>query len=311
MNQSPIDAVRAQIAPAQRILLVTHVGPDGDAIGSLLGLGLLLEAQGKAPTLACQDPVPDSAAFLPGSERIVQSVAGEYDLLISLDCSDPRRMGDVVTDDLSPLPLVNIDHHVTNTYFGAVNWVDPGSVATAQMVLALADAAGWAVTSSVATCLLNGILTDTRSFRTANVDDAAVAAALRLMQAGASLTTITRQALEQRSLASVQLWGEAITHVELDDGVLSAAITQEMCRRWGVSDKEFSGLANFLSGVREIDISMRSAPEIDVSTVALALGGGGHPQAAGATLHGGLVEVRARVLDRIRSSVAGQVRAAD
>ncbi len=278
---------------AGRILLVTHVAPDGDAIGSLLSMGWLLRAQDKERLLFCQDPVPEGYRFLPGSSEIVQQAEGSFDLVISLDCSDRYRMGDGVQHPVTALPdtvpLINIDHHITNTHFGTVNWVDPAAVATAQMVLELAEALSWDLTSAVATCLLNGLITDTRSFRTSNVDSGAVRAALRLMEAGASLPDIARQALEQRSLASVRLWGQAIERLHLEDGILWTEVTRAMRQRPELGGDESSGLANFLSGVREadvvvvfterengmIDVGMRAAPGLDVAQTALGLGGGG------------------------------------
>jgi phosphoesterase RecJ-like protein len=229
-------------------------------------------------------------------------------------------MGTVLNDGLADLPLINIDHHVTNTCFGSINWVDPSTVSTTQMVLALADAMGWALTPQVAVCLLNGLVTDTRSFRTSNVDVTAMRAALRLMEAGASLPDITRQALEQRPLTSVRLWGEAIERVQLREGILWTWVTAAMRARWDLGLEDASGLANFLSGIREarivivfterddetVDVSMRAAPGMDVARVALRLGGGGHPQAAGCTLEGEPAEIERRVLAQLGHALAEQ-----
>jgi phosphoesterase RecJ-like protein len=308
------------ILHARRVLLIAHVAPDGDAIGSLLGMGWLLRAQGKEVTLACDDPVPAIYTWLPGSEQIVAQHSGTYDLVLSLDCSDQRRMGKVYTDELLGLPLVNIDHHVTNTLFGTVNWVDPKSVATAQIVLTFAEALAWEVTPDVAVCLLTGLVTDTRSFRTSNVDEAAMQAALRLMEAGASLSEITHRTLDQRPVAAVRLWGQAIEQMHLEDGLLWTEVTRDMRRQWAPGENGDSGLANFLSGVREanavvvfterddrtIDVGMRAVPGFDVSQVALALGGGGHPQASGCTLTGELPQIKERILAEVRRSLANQ-----
>jgi phosphoesterase RecJ-like protein len=229
-------------------------------------------------------------------------------------------MGKVFADDLEALPLLNIDHHITNTRFGTVNWVEPACAATAQMILNLAGALGWQVTESVAVCLLTGLVTDTRSFRTSNVDTEVFRAALRLMEAGASLTEITRQALDQRPLAAVRLWGQAIDGLHLEEGVLWTEVTRAMRRRWQSNENGYSGLANFLSGVREaraivvfterdngtVDVGMRAVPGCDVAQTALRLGGGGHPQAAGCTLKGDLAQVRARVLAEVKRSLAEQ-----
>jgi len=319
-NPTVLQQIGRQIAGASRILIITHVAPDGDAIGSLLGLGRLLEAQGKKVTLACEDAVPEIYAWLPGSQEVVRQGDGAYDLVISLDCSDRRRMGRVYSDSLASQPLINIDHHVTNTNFGTLNWVDPESVAAAQIVLTLAEGLGWEVDKDTAVCLLTGLVTDSRSFRTSNVDAAAVRAALRLMEAGASLSEVTSRTLEQRPLASVRLWGEAIEALHLEDGILWTTVSREMRRRWNLNGDSFSGLANFLSGVREaqvvivfterddgtVDVGMRSVPGCDVSRIALQLGGGGHPQAAGCTLSGDLKEIERSVLAEVRRGLAEQ-----
>jgi bifunctional oligoribonuclease and PAP phosphatase NrnA len=320
MDPNLRDAISRELGQARRILLVTHVGPDGDAIGSLLGLGGLLRSQGMEVTLACEDPVPESYGFLPGSDEVVQAASGSYDLLIGLDCSDRARMGDVVSGRLSALPLINIDHHVTNARFGDINWVDASAVATTQMVLTLAEALDWPVTREVAICLLNGMVTDTRSFRTSNVDMAAMRAVLRLMEAGASLSEIAQQALEQRPLASVRLWADAVGRLRVEDGILWTQVTLEMRRRYGMGENDFSGLANSLAGIREaravvvfterdnglIDVSMRAAPGLNVAQAALRLGGGGHPQAAGCTLEGDLPQIQERVLNEVRQSLSQQ-----
>ncbi len=323
MNQSLLELkkVGEEICQAGRILVICHVAPDGDAIGSLLGLGWLLRDRGKSVTLACEDPVPEAFTWLPGSDEVVQQGEGRHDLVISLDCSDERRLGEVYDESLAPLPLINIDHHVTNTFFGTVNWVEPSAVATAQMILALAEGLDWELTERIAVCLLTGLVTDTRSFRTSNVDSAVFEAAMRLIEAGASLGEIIQRVLEQRPLATVRLWGDAITALQARDGVLWTAVTRAMRQRWGVGEEGSSGLASFLSGVREsnivavfterdkgvIDVSMRAAPGYDVAAVALRLGGGGHPRAAGCTLETDLSQAKERVLAEIERYLSGNV----
>lgn len=322
MNPSLSDVIGEWIDRSRRILLVTHVSPDGDAIGSLLGLAWLLrEAKGdKDLTLAVEDPVPENYRFLPGSRDIVRQVSGSYDLVIALDCSDRHRMGNVYSAGPAALPLINIDHHVTNTHFGTINWVDPLHTATSQMILDLAEALGWNVTAPAAECLLTGLVTDTRSFRTSNVDTASVRAALRLMEAGASLPVIAHRALDRRSLASVRLWSQAIDRSQLEDGILWTWVTRAMRRQWGLSEGDSSGLTNFLSGVQEarivavfterdneaVDVGLRAVPGLDVAQAALKLGGGGHPQAAGCTLHGEPAVVENLVLTELRRCLQEQ-----
>ena len=318
-NLRPIEEL---LHGAQRILIITHVAPDGDAIGSTLGLRSLLLAQGKTVTCACEDPIPLQFRYLPGSETFVQESNGSYELVISLDCSDRQRMGKVYTPALEGLPLLNVDHHVTNTRFGLVNWVDPESVATCQIILTLAESLGWPLSRQTATCLLTGLVTDTRAFRTSNVGLATMQAATRLMEAGASLTEITRQALDYRSLNTVYLWGRAFERIQIQKGILWTEVTRAMRRRCAVREEVSAGLSSFLSGVREaqvvvvfterdngtIDVSMRAAPGFNVAQVALKLGGGGHPQAAGCSLNGGLEQTKALVLSELRRSLDEQSR---
>jgi bifunctional oligoribonuclease and PAP phosphatase NrnA len=308
-----LGAIHEQVGVAGRILLLTHVVPDGDAIGSLLGLGALLRDRGKDVTLACSDPVPGLYGWLPGTAGIVARGNGRFDLVICLDCSDPKRMGQAYSEDLKSVPLINIDHHITNTRFGLLNWVDPAAVATAQMILALAEHKAWPITVDVATCLLTGLVTDTRSFRTPNTDQASMQAALGLMEAGASLPDITRRALDQRPLAVIRLWGQAIERCQLERGVLWTEVTRDQRQSWALDGNSESGLANFLSSVREatvvvvfaeqdnglVDVGLRAVPGTSVAEVALRLGGGGHPQAAGCTLAGDLAYVKRVVLHEV------------
>ncbi len=312
--------IGALIDHARRIQVVSHVAPDGDAIGSLLALGWLLRAQGKDVSLTCEDSVPDIYRWLPGWEDIRPRGYGLYDLVVCLDCSDLRRMGDVFDEHTGQIPLINVDHHVTNTRFGSINWVDPSCVSTTQMLLALADSLDWELNQRVAMCLLNGLVTDTRSFRTSNVNTTTMEAAVRLMALGASLTEITRRTLNQLPLSVVRLWGEAIHRVHLEQEVLWTEVTNDMKHRWSLGDDGTTGLTNFLSSVREasvvvvfterdngtIDVGMRSVPGLDVAQLALAFGGGGHPQASGCTLDGDLASVRERVLAEVKLLLAQQ-----
>jgi phosphoesterase RecJ-like protein len=300
--------------------LVTHVDPDGDAIGSLLGLGWILGTQGRSVTLTCEDPVPGLYTWLPGSAQVGpgrNAASLQHDLTISLDCGDLRRTGQ------AQAPGINLDHHVTNTRFGVVNWVEPSCVATAQMVLMLADALAWEVAQPAALCLLTGIVTDTRGLRTSNVDARVLRAVQRLVEAGAPLGEVAFRTLDQRPLAVFRLWGEAIGRLELEDGILWTEINHAMLQRWSPAEEGMTGLSNFLAGVQEakivvvfverdagakIDVGMRAAPGYDVSGIALRLGGGGHPQAAGCTLVGDLAGVKDRVLAECRSSLREQAR---
>ncbi len=305
------------IDEAQRILLICHVNPDGDAVGSLLGLGWALRKLGKQCTLACSDPVPPIYHYLPGSEMVTNQPQGTFDLIITLDCSDLRRLGEVYdSQDLVGVPIINIDHHVTNVEFGTVNWVDPTATSTAEMVLELVQRLGVPLNQTIATCLLNGIVTDTRGFRTPNTTRRAMEAAITLVDAGAPLAKITNQVFNRRPLADIRLWAEALRTVRLEGPIIWAEITPAMRQECGFTEEGDAGLASFLITANEADIAvvfnqqangrvevgMRSVPGVDVSAVALSFGGGGHPQAAGFGINGSLPAVREQVIAALKQA---------
>lgn len=301
---------------ARRILILCHESPDGDAIGAMLGMGHIARALGKRVTLACSDPVPREYRYMPGACDIIERPEGDFDLVITLDSSDLSRLGSAYDPaKLGHLPIMNIDHHVTNLHFGAVNWVEPASASTCQIVLKFADRLEVALTPDIAVCLLSGIVMDTRGFTTPNTDLAALQAAERLVAAGADLPDIARRVLLQRSFAMTQLWGKALAQARLEGGIVWVSLPADLMAQSDASSNGMSGLVAFLAGVEEakiavllrqrsnnrIEVSLRSAPGVDVSRVALTMGGGGHPQAAGFTLVGPLAEVEDTVLHALRS----------
>jgi phosphoesterase RecJ-like protein len=324
-----IAAFYSLLAGSRRILLISHVAPDGDAIGSQLGLQWLLQAMGHDVVAANQDGVPQllrSDQILPGWQQVVQAplsakhAAGGYDLVVALDCSDLPRLGKVYGPALAHAPLVNIDHHITNLHFGAVNLVDPAASSTAEMVWRVADALGLPMSPQAAQCLLTGIVTDTRSFRVGNVTPALLGVAQQLMEAGAALAPISELALERRNVDTICLWGQALAALRLEERIIWTAIPRAMRRGCNGVEQSDSGLANFMVGAEEadvalilteredgqVDVGMRAAPGFDVAQVALALGGGGHPRAAGCSLSLPLEQATAQVLDALKRSLAQQ-----
>lgn len=312
------EAIASSLNEAVKVLILTHVDPDGDAIGSMLGLGLALEKLGKKVVMACQDPVPKRFLYLPGSQRIVPYPYGSFDVVVSLDVNDIKRLGKVYHQELfSHLPLLNVDHHITNLRFGTINWVDPEAAATAEMVLELLEEMGAPIDPDVANCLLNGIVTDTQGFRTANTTVKTFEAALRLQKAGANLHQIMMQAFNHHSLKMLQLWSKLLARVQLQDGIIWVDKPRSILQELQLEEDYDHGFINFLLGVEgvkiatvfteksggEVDVSLRSVPGVDVSAVAVKLGGGGHPQAAGCRLKGELEEVKKIVLWELRKLI--------
>lgn len=287
----------------------------------MTALARALLQMGRRPIAACSDSISSRFDFVPGVETIVQEVNDAFDLVISLDCSDVKRMGHFV--DLPAFGrqhLLNIDHHVTNLQFGDVNLVDARASSTAEVVLGLLEYMGSPLDAEMATSLLIGIVTDTRGFRTSNVTDRVMEAALRLMQAGASLSYVTQHSLERRSIEAMRLWGAALNRMRIVDGVVWASLPLEMRRAVGYVGNGDAGLASFLLSAEAADVSvvfverddgrievgMRALPGFDVAQIALHFGGGGHSLAAGFNIAGPLEKAQGQVLAMLRDDLVRQ-----
>jgi len=276
---------------------------------------------GLQPIVACPDPIPARFNYIPGAKAIVQDTSATFDLVISLDCSDLERLGHFAQmPTFESVPLLNIDHHLTNLYFGTVNLVDPHASSTAEVVLRLLDYMAVPLDAELAICLLTGIVTDTRGFRTSNVTIQVMEAALRLIKAGASLPHITQRGLDRRSIVAMRLWGAALTQLQVSGRVIWTSIPLAMRRAAGYTDNGDAGLVSFLISANDadatvvfveredgrIEVGFRAAPDFDVGHVALVLGGGGHALAAGCTLPGPMSKAQAQVLVALQADLARQ-----
>jgi bifunctional oligoribonuclease and PAP phosphatase NrnA len=311
------------IAAADSILIVTHINPDGDAIGSLLGLGLALRERfpHKSIDLAVDGGVPDYLQFLPDADTVLPSLNDEnaaWDLMISVDASDEPRTGEVGAFGRAHSPrVVNLDHHATNTSFGQFYLVNPSAVSATEVVFDWLTTLDWTISRTAAVSLLCGLVTDTLGFRTSNVTARTLEIAQKLMMTGASLTAITQRALDTMPYAVLNLWKAVFNSIELENGLIWAVVTQADVHRVGAEEVTDSGLSTFLIKVDEamisavfkeqpngsVELSFRSKPGYNVAQVALSLGGGGHKQASGATIPGPLSEATSRVLPLLREAV--------
>jgi phosphoesterase RecJ-like protein len=316
-----LEQAQQLIKSARCPLLICHISPDGDAVGSMVGLGCVLRQIGLAPTLACSDSIPDTLSFIPGSDEIVSQVDAPFDLVIALDSSDMERLGHFPkSPGFADVPLLNIDHHLTNLNFGEVNLVDPQASSTAEIVLRLLVAFGAPLDADTATALLTGIVGDTRCFRTNNVTPQVLEAALRLMKAGASLPYVSLHALDSRPTAAVHLWGAALSQLQTEDRVIWTSIPLAVRQETGYTGTGDASLVSFLISAEDadaaavfverddgrIDVGLRAKPGFDVAQVALQFGGGGHALAAGCTLPGPLEEAQARLLTALKAGLAEQ-----
>ena len=319
----PENLARSQdlLLASSRPFLVTHIAPDGDALGSLLGLGWALRKLGKEPAVVCQGPLPSRFDFLPGFGEVTSRPRGRFDLLVSLDCSDPGRMGEVGTyPGVSGVPVLNVDHHLTNLEYGTVNLVDVDAVSTTEVLYRLLRFMEVELDERIATCLLTGLVTDTRGFRTSNVTPEVLRVAMDLMEAGAPLPMIARNGLDRRPLEVLRLWGAAFSRIRVEDGVIWTSLPLSAQKAIGYNGYGDAGLANMLVSVEgaqaavvfteredgQVEVGFRAIPGFDVAEVALSFGGGGHALASGCLLPGPLEEVQRRVLKVLRESLARQ-----
>jgi phosphoesterase RecJ-like protein len=313
------DDLLAALHAANHVLCVSHVNADGDAYGSVLGMTHLLHRLGKRAVAAMPDPVIPDFTFLPGAAAILapDAVADDYDLIVCLDMSSPDRMGTVFDPARhTAIPLVVIDHHITNTRFGAANWVEAGCAATSQMLVYLADALGIALDLPLAQCLLTGVVTDTLCFRTSNTTPDVLEAAMHLQRAGANLAETVGRTLNRLPFSTLPLWSQVLARARLESGVVWVTVSQAQLRAAGHADDD-SRLNSILAAVNEADMSavftekftaqgaptvecsFRAKPGFTVGDLAFQLGGGGHAPASGCTLEGALEAVVARVVPRM------------
>ncbi len=292
------DQARTLINDARHIAVLTHLSPDGDAIGSMLGMTHALQALGKHVTPLVDGGLPERFAFLPGSELIRDDAADiEPDLIVSTDASDLERLGKVgnALRTERQLSLVQLDHHQTNLMFGDANLVDARTAAAAEGVLDMLNHFGWTVTRDIATCLLTGIVTDTICFRTSNTTPEVLGKAQRLMALGADLVGIVQRTLATVPTAVMRLQGQVLSRLQLEEGVIWVTISAEDYASVGLQPEEYNGLSGYLvqseeayvsAAIKqnpdgEIKVSMRAVPGYNVADVALSFGGGGHIAAAG------------------------------
>lgn len=309
----------AAVKQAASILIVTHVKPDGDAIGSLLGLAIALREMGKRVDAAVDGGVPLYLRFIPQQDTVIGELAqGQWDLMVSVDASDEERTGEVGKYGRAhSAVVVNLDHHATNTFFGNLHLVVTEAVSASEVVYDWLVRFEHPISSQVATALLTGLVTDTLAFRTSHVVPRTLAVAHQLMLAGGSLVDVINRTMVSKPLSDILLWKQVFPSVEFKDGIISAAITPQDIKTVGLPEMSDAGLVSMLVGADEVfvaivfkvqdnnsvEISMRSKVGYDVAAVAFALGGGGHKPAAGATVSGTLDEVKALVMPMLENVV--------
>lgn len=310
MSNHPQTLIGEALQNAERFLLVTHIRPDGDAIGSLLGLGLALLEAGKSVQMVLDDHVPLQFQHLTGAERIQSEIQGNFELSIALDCSDRSRLGKFGHESIEW--NINIDHHITNDGYAQINLVEPEAVATAEIIATNLKGWGFKISNAVANALLMGILTDTIGFRTYNMRSDVLRLAAKLMDSGANLPELYARNVYQKPFEAVKMWGSGLSRLQRKDGIIWTSLTIQDRKQAGYPGKDDADMINLLTSIEDakisvvfveqpngkVKVSWRAVPGLDVSQIAAQFGGGGHPAAAGAELSGEIQNLSESILEK-------------
>jgi bifunctional oligoribonuclease and PAP phosphatase NrnA len=315
----PADAEAALVLlrGAKTVLMPTHQNVDADGLSSPLAMRLALAEYGvEAYPIISDGDFPSNLTFLPGVESVLVYGRDEvpaYDMLCLIDCADRRRLGNFAKDDPSRLdgnvPIVNIDHHITNDRFGVVNIVEPEASSSAEIVAEMLKLWRTGLTPDIARSLLAGIYGDTLGLRTPSTTPHTIRTVAELVECGAELEPVVDQLFRLKPRSTICLWEHALHNIRWNGPIIWTEMTREGFRHCGAEMVEAEGIVNFLSGTqgsrvavilyqdedgRGWRVSLRGLEKnLDVAAIAAEFGGGGHPRAAGAHLEGGDAEKHA------------------
>ena len=301
-DEVPLAAAAAAIDAASQVALACHVSPDGDALGSMLGLFHVLRAAGRSVVASFPTPFVVAPHYreLPGLDLLTAPAEfpTEPELLVTFDCGSFGRLGDLEINAKAAHELIVIDHHISNDRYGTINLVEPDAAASGWVVMELIDELGLPLNRDAAVCLYTALVCDTGRFQYETTTPAVFDLARRLTEFDVPVARLSRMLFEEHSFEYLQLLGEALANAQLvrDQRFVWTAVTQEMLVRHGVELDEVEGLIDIVRRAAEAEVtcvlkedvdgvrvSLRSLGEVDVRRIAEAHGGGGHRFAAGFT----------------------------
>ncbi|HMM80104.1 MAG TPA: bifunctional oligoribonuclease/PAP phosphatase NrnA [Pyrinomonadaceae bacterium] len=298
--------------------ITTHVKPDGDGLGSSLGLCWLLKSLGKTADVIVRGEVPPAYHKLPGVDLIrdVEYLNGSYDAVFLIECSDLERPG---ISGLNEAFTVNIDHHSTGDQFGTINWIDPTASAVGEMIYNLCKAIGGRITKEIADCVYMALVTDTGSFHYSNTTDRTLKVASELIKAGAKPAEISGAVYNNYPWSRIELMRRVLDTVKRDETGKVAFMRQTLAMRQesDAIDGDNNGFVNIPLAARDVEaviymreigsgsyrVSLRSKGDLNVAKIAERFGGGGHRNAAGLQIDGKWDEAERRLIDAIATSI--------
>lgn len=311
-----LDEILKEIKKAEKIVILTHESPDGDAVGSSLAMKLMLEELGKKSDVI----IPEYSRmfqFLPSATEIkIDSEIKKYDLAISVDCANFKRMAKNEYFEKAKKTIV-IDHHGSNNMYGDLNYVNPVSPACCEILAGMAEYFGIKISKDIGTCIMTGIITDTGGFRHLGITPDTFEYTAELIRLGVDIPDIYKRTLRTKTKANFKLTKRVIDRMELlEDGKVSFTyITSQDELEVGAEPGDHEGLVDIgkdIEGVkvsvfiRQKDnedaykVSLRSEDDINVSDICFVFGGGGHARAAGALVQGNVEQVKEKLMKEIK-----------
>jgi phosphoesterase RecJ-like protein len=316
-----IDRILEVIRENKTFCIVGHMRPDGDCIGSQLGLALALRNEGKKVTVWNQDAIPLKYKFLVGDDLIEKPKRGEkFDCVIATDCASYERLGTVADCIKNRKILINIDHHATNPRYGDVNWVSPREPSCGELIYRLLKVARWPITKPIADLLFAAISTDTGSFQYPNTRPGTFHAGAELVTRGANLARICDEVYQSYPLSRAKLLKHVYSKFRLtaDDRIAWLWLKKKDFTRTGADSDDTEGLIDHLRAIEPVivacvfeelepeltRISLRSkSDKVNVSEICGQFGGGGHPAAAGARISGNPLSVQRKVIAAVKRAL--------
>ena len=306
--QELIQEFQEIIKTNQKFVVISHNKPDGDTLGSNLALSKVLRRLGKTVTSACHDKVSDTMLFLPNIESIVQDfVLEEFDCVIVVDTAAKHLVSffeKYPELERTKKPIVTIDHHASNKPFGTLNIIDPKATSTTSLLMQILETLNYEIDSEMATCLLNGIYTDTGSFMHTNTNTLVLKQAAKLTKLGADRHAIQKNNFKKTNYKKLKLMGEVLSNINVtQEGVVQSGVSQFTFKKYNATTDDLSGVADMICSIPNTDYtilfteeqsgkikaSLRTRKdEVNVAKVAENFGGGGHTKAAGFRVAGRL-----------------------